>query len=561
MKKIALLPLLFCSCLLLSQSDPLVKKLDSLTTFIDTIINMEPGTSVVITKENRRLFAASNGLSSIELKTENNINTMYDLASIAKMFTGYCIATLEHQGKLSMEDDIRKYLKDFPVYEHPITIQHLVHHTSGIKNWTYLIQEVSWASEDKISTDQLLRLIYAQKNLDFTPGERYKYCNSGYVLLTAIIEEVTQQSFVEWTNEHIFEPLKMDHTFFNDNQNRMIPGMASAYRLNSDDAIIREAYNTSALGSSSLISNAVDMEKWMNFLLYPPEDKKAIVELMLTTRPLNNGESNNYAYGIEIEDYNGQTIIGHSGSWASFTSQMTLIPDQKIGVFFANNYRVYTNPIMELYLDVLIPEEEASSLPEEEEEEAEADDETQEEVIVATAQLDKYLGLYKLKDAWYIEITRKGGDLYTRANGERAFYMKPLNDSTFLVRNYGNRTITFVADADGSVNQLIYNEMEAPKKTEPFYFDSEAFKKYEGVYYSTELDILYNIKVTDDKMYYSNIKTGRYEVICENDTLFFTEGRLSKLLFEQNSAGQIVGFYKINSRSEKLFYFKKANTL
>ena len=551
MKRLTFLIFLFTN-LLFSQSNELVNKLDSITTLIDNRVDVKPGTSIIITKNNKTLYAASNGLSSIELNTKNTINTLYDLASIAKMFTGYSIATLEAEGKIAMEDDVRKYLTDFPSYDHKITINHLVHHTSGIKNWTYLIYQMGWSDEDKITTDQLLRAIYAQKSLDFIPGEKYKYCNSGYVLLTKIIEEVTGQSFVEWTNENIFKPLKMNNTFFNDNLGKVIKGMASAYSRNSEGNTIREAYNTSALGSSSLVSNAVDMAKWMNFLLNPPEDKKKIIDIMFSTTTLNDGSENHYAYGIEWDSYHEIKLIGHDGSWASFTSNMVLIPEHNIGIFFANNYRINTRVIAEWYLDILFPREN-------EKVENAKNEKPKQKVIVSKKQLATYTGTYKLGDAWYLEITLKGNDLYTRSNGENAFYMNPINDSTFLVRNYGNRTITFNSNKQGNIHQLTYNNIEAKRKTSSFYFNEKEFKKFEGVYYSTELGLLYNIIVNKDQMYYTNIKTGTFELFYENEELLFSDGNLSKISFHYNDKKEVIGLHKINSKGKQLFYFHKAN--
>ncbi|MEL6866915.1 MAG: DUF3471 domain-containing protein, partial [Bacteroidota bacterium] len=290
----------------------------------------------------------------------------------------------------------------------------------------------------------------------------------------------------------------------------------------------------------------------MKFLLHPPEDKKDIIYIMFSTTALNDGSKNNYAYGIEIEDYNGVQLIGHSGSWASFTSQMTIVPEHKIGVFFANNYRAFTTPILESYLDVFFPQEH-------EETQTTNTDQTEEKIVVPKERLNKYLGTYKLGDAWYLDIILKGDDLYTRATGERAFYMRPINDSTFVVRNYGNRTITFNSNAKGEIVQLAYRDIKAPRKTSPFYFDEKAFKKYEGIYYSTELGLLFQITVDKNKMYYTNIKTGTSDLICENDELFFSDGNLSKITFDFDDQNVVNGFYKVNYKRKKLFYFQKAN--
>ena len=561
MKILKLIGLLYCLIgFTQTQNETLLKHLDSVTTYVDRVVDVTPGTSVIITKNNQTFYTAANGLSSIELNIKNTIDTKYDLASIAKVFTGYAIATLEVEGKLSTQDHIQKYLPNFPVYDHPITVGHLVHHTSGIKNWTSLIHQMGWSNEDRITTVQLLRLIYAQKSLNFISGERYQYSNSGYVLLTKIIENITGQSFASWTQEHIFQPLEMTHTFFNEDTHKVIVGMASAYMLKGNECI-REAYNTSALGSSSLISNATDMAKWMNFLLFPPEDKQAIINKMFSTKKLNNGIENNYAYGIEISSHNDVKTIGHSGSWASFTSEMTIIPEQKIGVFFANNYRVHTGSIMSLYLDVVLPfKPENSEENKQEDNETNASESTSEAIDTSVAHLDQFIGKFKLGEAWYLDITRKGNQLFTRATSENTFEMIPVNKTTFRVRAYGNRTITFKFDKDGVVNALEYNDINAPRVAETFYFNKDEFKKYEGVYYCTELDAVYELKTEDNALTYKNIKSGKYSLFSVSDTFFFSEeGLLSKIEFNMDKKKNVIGFRQINSKKETLFSFNKAN--
>ncbi len=329
-------------------------------------------------------------------------------------------------------------------------------------------------------------------------------------------------------------------------------GMASAYMLNSKRERIREAYNTSALGSSSLISNALDMGKWMNFLLFPPDDKKPVIEQMFTTVKLNNGEPNHYAYGIEIKDFNGHKTIGHSGSWSSFTSFMTIVPELGTGIFFANNYRTYTRPIMELYLEVFLPVDrkpEESSKPQTQTKEAEFE--------LETKQLSQFTGLYKLGPTWYLDISVSDKGLFSKATGERSVYMKPLNDSTFRVAAYGNRKITFKTEG-GEVIGLEYDGISAPRRSSPFYFNEKEFKDYTGVYFSTELDVLYTVKILNNELIYTNIKTGNYPLFHVKENTFFSEGMLPKIRFETDENGLVSGFSSQNSKDETIFYFQKA---
>lgn len=439
---------------------------------------------------------------------------------------------------------------------HKITIAHLLHHTSGIKNWTSLLYERGYHYSNRISYEDLLRLIYAQETLDFAPGERYRYSNSGYVLLAQIIEKVSGKDFTDWMTEEIFRPLKMDKTFFQGEIGVVIPNMARGYFLNRAREERRDYNNTGVLGSSSLFSCGPDMQKWLNFLLNPGPRHQAVIDKMLTTRPLNSGEHNTYAYGIDVEEYRGTKMIRHSGSWASFTSYLFLLPEYNAGVFFAHNYRVNTSNIAFQFADGFLPQEEAEEGTEQKQTGYHSENLPNERVD--SELLKDYTGKFKLGVGWYLDIIYKEEKMYAQANGEPAFPMYAANDTTFVVPNYGYRTITFLRNEKGEIDALIYNKKRRERQTEAFIYDPEKLKPYAGTYYNHELGLVYEFTLREDGFYATNINFTPAELIDTGENQFITDERLRTLIFSFDEDGKVTGFYTANSRGEKLRSYKKA---
>ncbi|MEL6949880.1 MAG: serine hydrolase domain-containing protein [Pseudomonadota bacterium] len=511
------------------------------------------GSYITIVQNGETAYTSVNGVANAEHQVPVSEDTVFDLASIAKTVTGYAIAELEESGALSTDDDIRKYLPDFPDYGHTITVGHLVHHTSGIKNWTSVLWDMRWPYTDRIAFEQIVRMAHVQKELNFVPGTKYQYSNTGYVLLAAIVEAVTGESFADWTKDNVFAPLSMDHTFFKDDRYQLIPHLAGSYFLDGDGNEVRDANNTTALGSSSLISNGTDMRKWMNFLMSPPPGKRAIVTRMLTTKPLNDGSDNSYAYGIDVGEYRGTRYITHSGSWASHTSQLVLLPDLDTSLFIAHNFRTNTGYLINRYVDTLLPQVASDTERENSSSEPEA------VVPLSDAQLDAFPGIYRLGKAWVVTISREGNQLFTRANGEGAFSMKPIGDNVFRIRGYGNRTMTFNKDATGDVISLAYNDIIAPKIALDDEENAAAYSEYEGVYYNLELELMLHFQVKKDDLYANSIRHGNVKLISVEEDLFIGDGVIRSVKFSRDDADRVSGFHVTNSRGEHKTAFVKAS--
>ena len=303
-----------------------------------------PGAALAVTRDGEIIYKQGYGTANLEYDIPITTGTIFDIASVSKQFAGFAIATLLHEGKLSLDDDIRMYLPDVPDFGNRITIRHLLHHTSGLRDWVQSLVIAGDMMDDVISFKHILKMARHQKTLNFEPGTEFLYSNTGYNLLAEIVEKVTGDSFREWTDTHIFKPLAMTNTHFHDDHEMILKHRAYSYQTVENDRFKHAVNNTTALGSSSLCSTVEDLAKWiLNF-----DDVRiggqTVIEQMHQRGVLNNGEQIDYAFGLSISEYRTLRTVGHSGSWRGFRSHLMRFPDQKFGVVILCNLDTF-NPL------------------------------------------------------------------------------------------------------------------------------------------------------------------------------------------------------------------------
>ena len=325
-----------------------------------------PGAAVAVARDGEVIYKQGYGTANLEYDIPITTTTIFDIASVSKQFAAFAITTLSHDGKLSLDDDIRTYLPDVPDFGNTITIRHLLHHTSGLRDWVQSLVIAGVAMEDVISFKHILKMARHQKALNFEPGEVYLYSNTGYNLLAEIVERVTGGSFREWTDTHIFKPLAMTNSRFHDDHQMILKNRAYSYQAVENNGFKHAVNNTTALGSSSLYSTVEDLAKWILNFDNTQIGEQTVIDQMHQRGVLNNGEKISYAFGLSIGEYRGLETVGHSGSWRGFRSHLMRFPDQKFGVVILCNLDTF-NPlrlaekVADLYLaDVLAPVEAAS---------------------------------------------------------------------------------------------------------------------------------------------------------------------------------------------------------
>jgi CubicO group peptidase (beta-lactamase class C family) len=299
-----------------------------------------PGYAIGITRNGKLVYQKYFGLANIEYQVPLTAESIFDGGSISKQFTAACIAILQLQGKLSIDDPITKYLKDFPtIYSH-VKISNLIYHTGAIRQWEMLEMLAGRNSEKGFYTnDMIVELLKSQQGLNFKPGEKFLYSNGGYILLAEIIKRVSGQSLKDFARQYLFDPLGMTHTFFQDDQTKIYSHKVSGYLQSEDRSYYEPIDLNNSYGSGNLHCTVEDLSKWLNNYIHERlEGGEPFRRLLLTAGRLNNGESTDYGFGLELTAFKGLQTIAHNGYWPGFRSRLVGFPDLDFSViFFTNN--------------------------------------------------------------------------------------------------------------------------------------------------------------------------------------------------------------------------------
>ncbi|MEO0555334.1 MAG: serine hydrolase [Bacteroidota bacterium] len=540
----------------LSQgNDPGVKKVDKL--FEKYISPDKPGAAVVVIKDGQVVHKNTFGLADYENQVPISTSTVFDIASVSKQFVGYAIAVLEKEGKLNLNDDVRNYIPEFSDFGHTITIGHLLYHQSGLRDWVSIMKLAGVGFNDVLTFEQILNMVYRQEALNFVPGTRHIYSNTGYNVLVEVVQRITDQTFRAWTKERIFQPLGMNNTFFKDRFNESIPNATKSYFKESEknykevDALFLSTNGLTALGSSSLQTTIDDFALWLLHL--DSEAAKDLVAKMQIPGKLTTDEPANYAYGLEVDTYNGLKRIYHDGDWASYSSYMAYFPDQHFSVAVLMNYVNWAEGFAMAAADAYLEDQFV-----EEEEELSFYDEPKPEILeTLDLDLSRYAGIYYLeKYVVHLTITEKEGKLYVRATGEDKELMQPVSTSRFWVDGY-DTSVYFNLDESGNVESVSYHRSLCPRRDPIPSNDQLKLSDYEGHYYSRELNTAYQVILKEGQLHLSHIRNGMIPLDQVWKDGFTNETSYAPLLdFRRNENGEITSFAVSNNRSRNQVFNK-----
>ncbi|MCC6548336.1 beta-lactamase family protein [Candidatus Sumerlaeota bacterium] len=313
----------------------------SLVTRIEAMVrekypsDSDPGCSVLVVDHGRRIFEKSYGVASLEDNIPATPETNYRIASVTKQFTAMAVLLLADKGMMSLDDSVRDHIPEMPAYAQPITIRHLLNHTSGLKDYEDLY--------DKGITVPLLdadvvKLLAAQESGDFAPGEKYSYSNSGYAMLAIIVERVSGRKFAQFLHDEIFEPLGMRNSVAFEAGVSEVPHRAFGYkREGAGWKFADQSMTSSVLGDGGIYTSLVDYAKWDEALrdgklLSPP-----LLQEAYTAGKLNDGSALKYGYGWKVEDKNGMKEVWHTGSTTGFNHATRRIPQLGLCVVVFSN--------------------------------------------------------------------------------------------------------------------------------------------------------------------------------------------------------------------------------
>ncbi|MEO8174076.1 MAG: serine hydrolase domain-containing protein, partial [Sediminibacterium sp.] len=386
--------------------DSTVKKIDSI--YAQWHNPFVPGCAVGIVIGDSLVFAKGYGSANLEYTIANTPATIFHMASVSKQFTAWSIILLAQQGKLLLSDDIHKWLPWFPDLKQKITIQHLLNHTSGIRDQWQLLAISGTRLDDVITQEHIVKVLSKQQALNFNPGEEYSYSNSGFTMLAEIVKSVSGQSLRQFTDSAIFKPLGMSNTHFHDDYTEIEKNRAYSYDQKDSAHFANSILSYSNAGATSLFTNIKDMSKWlMNFYDHKTGNQQTIDSLTKKTR-LNNGKEISYAAGILVDTYRGWKRYAHDGSDAGYRTYVTVLPDLKMGfIVFSNAGNFNPSGVADKMMQLLVKD-----TAQKKEEASPAKKDSTAMILKDSVRLKKFVGDYIADQGLPLKIEIKDSKLY-----------------------------------------------------------------------------------------------------------------------------------------------------
>jgi len=414
---------------------------EALTKAIDALLKKaykrtEPGAAVLVARKGRGIFRKAYGMADLELGVPMQPNMVFRLGSITKQFTAVAILMLAEQGKLALSDEITVFLPDYPTHGHKITIEHLLTHTSGIKSYTDMPEWFPLWRKD-LTVQELIDM-FKNQPMDFAPGERWKYSNSGYILLGTIIEKASGKPYPQFVQEHIFKPLGMKHSGYDDSA-RIIPRRVHGYSKGTDSYINAPYLSmTQPYAAGALISSVDDLAIWdkslyINKLLRPETLQRAFQPYRLA-----DGQSTAYGYGWAITSYEGHTFVEHGGGINGFLGHALRIPQERIFV------AILTNRDSPLPMPDTLALKIAALMIGQPYREPRA-------IALDPNMFDAYVGVYQVSDKPEWMISREGDKLFAQPSGGSRAEIRSISPAEFFVVSDSVTRLKFVRDAAGIV--------------------------------------------------------------------------------------------------------------
>ncbi|MFC2160106.1 serine hydrolase domain-containing protein [Acidobacteriota bacterium] len=413
-------------------SDSRTKEVDKI--FADWDKPDSPGCSLGIIQDGKFLYKRGYGMANLEYGIPLTSKSVFRIGSTSKQFTAMCIVLLEEEGKISIDDSLKKYFPDMPDYADSITLRHLLHHTSGVRDYLTLMSLTGAGNDDFYTDPEVVDMIVRQKELNFSPGDEFLYSNSGYFLLAEIVKRVTGDSMKVYAEDKIFKPLGMTHTHFHEDHTQIVKNRASGYGRDRDGTFWINMTTLGMIGDGGVFTTIDDLLLWdSNFY-----DNKlgnadqSLIEKMQIPGVLNNGEDRGYAFGLGIGEYKGLKLVSHGGAFVGFRADLIRFPEQKFSVIvLANLGNINPSRLARQVADIYLaeqfkPEKKSADVAETSQEKSEAESNKKIPLDkLNSEQLKAYAGDYYSEelDVTY-RLFLKEGKLYLALENRHRSYPK-----------------------------------------------------------------------------------------------------------------------------------------
>jgi CubicO group peptidase (beta-lactamase class C family) len=513
----------------ISYAQKLEKQFDEMLS--EQYLPMEPGATALVAIDGKIIYHKAFGMANLELDVKMEPDMVLEIGSITKQFTSVAILMLMEQGKLNLDDDITKFIEDYPTHGHHISIHHLLTHTSGIKSYTSM---ESWPSvwRKDFEPKELIDF-FKNEPMDFSPGEEWRYNNSAYFILGYIIEKASGQTYEQFIETNIFKPLGMQSSLYGSNS-EIIKKRAYGYQKNEEYVNAEYLSLSQPYAAGSLMSTVKDLFIWNRAIRSNKLVKKESIELAFTNYKLNNGEKINYGYGWFMNEIDGSLTIEHAGGIFGYVTNSIYIPNEDVFVAVFSNCdcngpSVVSTKMAAIAIGKPYPEE-------------------KDRISIESDNLKNLVGVYDFADSSSRIITLEDNQLYSQRTGGNKFKIFPIRKNTF---SFENSFATIQFKENGNKIEAIFanriNKTEGIKTGKPIpvqteiQLSEEIMAKYIGVYeVAPNFDI--SITLEDGKLMSQATGQNKFEIFAESQTKFFLKVVDAQIEFIENNDGKFESF-------------------
>lgn len=549
MKKLVLLLAIMLTTMHLKAQD-YFKPIDSIIKLYDG--ENKPGFTVLVSKNGKVLYSKQAGYANLENKEKITDKTVFAIASTSKQFTAACIVVLEQQGKLNFNDNLRKYIPEFPAYAERITINQLLNHTGGLKDYRSLAM-LRGDNSDDYSGEEIKKMLIAQ-DLNDEPGANWNYSNSGYWCLGQIIEKVSGMSVGAFAEKNIFRPLKMKNTRYVLRSKNTVKNAAIGYK-NDEKGYSPSEIDEFFVGGAGVYSTASDLQKWLFEMQTHHVFGDKFWKVMITENPAQ-GKGFVYTKGLFTLKYANRTMVNHGGDVIGFHCITAYFPDDKVAIVVLSNDDDFERyPVLGAAVDLVLGDKYdypkvANTTDAGEKIQTEA-------VTIDPAILESYVGNYELSPGYVMKITTEEGKLrLTQLWNKVSLFMPPATEEHHfsveglsLIFSGFNRDkateLRIVGDGENSLYKRLYKDP-----------DITIYDKYTGSFYCKSLNSMITLFTEDGILYYRIADKEPYIASPpEADDLFSTSH--GKITFVKDEKGEFTAFTLSHPRAVKMEFVKQ----
>ena len=512
-----------------------------------------PGAAVAVWRGGRTVFSKAYGMANLAYDIPFTITTPTNIGSTSKQFTAFAVMLLVDDGKLSLDDDVRKHIPELPDFGKTVTVRNLLTHTTGYREiYNALVLGARQFGEgDYVSRNEMISLIQRQPTLQNAPGAEFNYNNTAFALAAMVVERVAKQPFADFMAQRVFKPIGMTHSTVRADRHATVRGATTGYSRAPNGEWRDLGDLASSMGAGGIYTTLGDLQLWVENYANPRVGKKESIAQMMTPFTLTNGKSTGYGMGLFIDKQGPLTRVHHGGADVSHRSQLAYYPEIHAGVTVQSNDGGFDSGIAfriakAFFPEITPPSGTTTTAP-------------FDPASYDARRFDQLAGRYALDASpqFVMTFSRSGDSLMVQATGQPSFQLTPSSDSTFTLRGVP-ASVTFHRDAQGRATALTLHQNGNQRASRLVGEPAKAWAptatelaSYAGRYFSEELETFYDVTVKDGKLMIGHRRMDATIFNPGAKETFTGTGDAANVtvVFERDRNGQVIAFYAGNVRS------------